>query len=165
MIGLPETVEKHLLFIGRKDAGKSRLIRNFIAEEIAQSGYSLFEAKKVVKLHPYGLNVIIDCEDIETLLTPSNEITSYAENRIASTDFIIVIIDGRCKLTESERGTLSYLNEYKTPFLVAVNKIEFGVNEDLLKDLKSLNVTHFEISCGENVGIDALKARMIRMLP
>ncbi|HVO75399.1 MAG TPA: hypothetical protein VMT35_15325, partial [Ignavibacteriaceae bacterium] len=50
-------------------------------------------------------------------------------------------------------------------FLVAVNKIEFGVNPALLDELKILKVTHFEISCAENVGIDLLKSKITRLLP
>jgi len=46
-----------------------------------------------------------------------------------------------------------------------VNKIEFGVNPVLLKELKELRLTHFEVSCKEKAGLDELKRRMIRMLP
>jgi [FeFe] hydrogenase H-cluster maturation GTPase HydF len=48
---------------------------------------------------------------------------------------------------------------------VVVNKIEFGVNPVLLKELKELRLTHFEVSCKEKAGLDELKRRIIRMLP
>jgi len=57
------------------------------------------------------------------------------------------------------------LKKLLIPYLVAVNKIEYGVNPILLSELKSLNAMHFEISCKENVGIDGLKLKMIRMMP
>ncbi|MBT8386841.1 MAG: [FeFe] hydrogenase H-cluster maturation GTPase HydF, partial [Ignavibacteria bacterium] len=46
-----------------------------------------------------------------------------------------------------------------------VNKIEFGVNPELLRDLKNINVTHFEVSCKEQIGFETLKVEIICALP
>ena len=49
--------------------------------------------------------------------------------------------------------------------MIVVNKIEFGVNTELLVELKDLRIIHFEVSCKEKAGIEELKRKIIRQLP
>ncbi|MGE5437447.1 MAG: [FeFe] hydrogenase H-cluster maturation GTPase HydF, partial [Syntrophothermus sp.] len=50
-------------------------------------------------------------------------------------------------------------------YILAVNKIELGVNPLLLEDIKDFNTVHYEISVKEKVGIDELRTKIIRALP
>lgn len=68
-------------------------------------------------------------------------------------------------MSKEELELIDYLNKINLSFIIAVNKIEFGVNTLLLTEIKEMRLTHFEISCKENAGIDDLKLKIIRMLP
>ncbi len=68
-------------------------------------------------------------------------------------------------MQSKELELFAYLDKLQINYIVAVNKIEFGVNPELLDELKELRIVHFEVSCKEKAGIDELKRKMIRLLP
>ena len=78
---------------------------------------------------------------------------------------LLVVLDARETLQSKELELFAYLDKLQINYIVAVNKIEFGVNSFLLEELKELRMTHFEVSCKEKAGIEELKRRMIRLLP
>ena len=166
MISQVQTDKKHITFIGRKKVGKSKLANAFIGQDSriisSISDTASSPIKQTSKLFPYGVDIYIDAYDIEDICCDEkNEKFGILQN----SDFVIVVLDGRDTLTYNEIQLFKYLEKTSIPHLVAVNKIEFGVNESLLVELKALKVVHFEISCTENVGIDSLKLKLIRMLP
>lgn len=164
-----DTTEKHVLFIGRKNVGKEKLATALIGDDpnviskISDPSDSFLP--KSSKLFPYNLEVHIDAVDIEDLFDQEHDDIIKDTEFINDADFIIVLLDGREHLSLQEIELFLCLKKKPNPYLVAVNKIEFGVNPILLLELKSFNAMHFEISCKENVGIDDLKLKMIRMMP
>ncbi len=169
MISQTQTDKKHITFIGRKKVGKSKLANAFIGED---SGiFSAFTDKssgpiqQSSRLFPYGLEVYIDAIDIEELYSCGNGSLDSEFHVLKESDFIIVVLEGKSILTLEETELFMYLKKNAIPYLVAVNKIENGVNEDLIEELRSFKAMHFEISCTEKVGIDSLKLKLIRLLP
>lgn len=157
------TTVKHIVFAGKKKAGKAALISQF-------SGHTTISPEAEVnfphsiKLQPYNLDVVLDSIDIEDLYEFKDEENIRQIKSFASADFLIIVLDGTERISEDEKQLIILLRNLAVPHLAAVNKIEYGVNPDLLTELKSLRLIHFEISCKENVGIEALKTKMIRML-
>ena len=84
---------------------------------------------------------------------------------LSSSDFALVVADAREILQSKELELFAYLDKLQINYIVALNKIEFGVNPELLEELKELRITHFEVSCKEKAGIEDLKRKMIRLLP
>ncbi|QQS36463.1 MAG: 50S ribosome-binding GTPase [Ignavibacteriales bacterium] len=156
---------KRLVFVGRKKAGKAALIKQFSGQ--ADSDLINGEAKLpgVIRLDPYDIDVILDSIDIEDLYEFKDEENIRQIKSLAASDFLIIVLDGTERITEEEKQLINLLRKLSIPHLAAVNKIEYGVNSELLTEIKSLRLVHFEISCKENVGIEALKAKLIRMLP
>lgn len=168
MIKAGEADKLHIAILGRKNVGKSLLINRIVSQELFVvndiPGTNTNPISKAVELLPYGPVVIIDTAGID-----DDEFDKKRLNRtikaISSADFAILVLDARDQLDKNETDLITHLQKLKTPFLVAVNKIEFGINANLLIELEALEVTHFEVSCKESAGIENFKKKLIHLLP
>jgi predicted GTPase len=154
----------HISVIGRANVGKSRLID------------CIFNQQKVKKETTFQTNTESDIESVKML---SNSALALINNVIiddstdlglfkktlSKSDFFIVVLDAREELYKSETELIAHFQKNHIPFLVAVNKIEFGTNPHLLSELDALEVTYFELSCKENAGIESFRNKLIHMLP
>ncbi|MHB1687484.1 MAG: [FeFe] hydrogenase H-cluster maturation GTPase HydF [Ignavibacteriaceae bacterium] len=169
MNSIPNSERRHIAFVGRRNVGKSSLVNAFIGQDLCivseVAGTTTDPVKKAMELLPYGPIVLVDTAGIDDAGELGEKRISKTIKAISSADFAIVVLDAREKLSPKEWELVSYLNKISIPFVIAVNKIEYGVNPLLLSEIKWLNATHFEVSCAENVGVDVLKRRVVRMLP
>jgi [FeFe] hydrogenase H-cluster maturation GTPase HydF len=169
MNNVPNSERAHIAFVGKRNAGKSSLVNLFLGQELCivsdVAGTTTDPVKKAMELLPYGPIVLVDTAGIDDAGELGEKRISKTVKAIASADFVIVVVDARERISHRELELIQYLNKVSTPFVIAVNKIEFGVNPLLLAEIKMLKATHFEISCAENVGIDTLKSKVIRLLP
>ena len=169
MNSMPKSERKHIVLIGRKNVGKSSLMNALLGQNMCivseTPGTTLDPVKKSVELPPYGSVVLVDTAGIEDIGELGERRLNKTLKALAAADFAVIVLDGRERLSREEKELFLHLNKISLSFLVAVNKIEFGVNPALLDELKILKVTHFEISCAENVGIDLLKSKITRLLP
>ncbi len=160
---------KHIAVIGRRNVGKSSLVNAFLGQDLCivseVAGTTTDPVHKAMELLPYGPIVLVDTAGIDDEGELGEKRVSKTIKLIASADFAIVVLDARERISPKEWELFNYLAKINLPFIIAVNKIEFGVNPVLLTEMKFLKATHFEISCAENVGIDVLKSKVIRMLP
>lgn len=161
--------KKHIAVIGRRNVGKSSLVNALLGQDLCivseVAGTTTDPVYKSMELLPYGPIVIIDTAGIDDEGELGEKRISKTIKTIASSDFAIVVLDASERISKKEWELFSYLTKISLPYIIALNKIEFGVNPILLTELKLLKATHFEISCAENVGIETLKLKMIRMLP
>lgn len=160
--------KKRIVFVGKRNVGKSSLINAFVGKELCTIDDRLTATREAIEipmeLPPYGSVVIVDT-------VPLNEIGDLRQNHLNKTisvlstaDFVVVVLDAREKLNQDDKNIFYQLKKLSVPCLAAVNKIEFGINSDLINGLRAINAIHFEVSCKEDVGIDALKARITRLL-
>jgi len=159
----------HIVIAGKRNVGKSFLINRIANQELTivngKPGTTTDSLSKPVELLPYGQVVIIDTAGIDEKLNfGENELNSTVK-AIIQADFAIIVLDARVALNSSETDLITFLRKIETPFLVAVNKIEYGLNPHLLTEIEALELTHFEISCKENAGIENFKKKLIHMLP
>ena len=169
MLNVPKSERKHIVITGRRNVGKSSLANAFLGQDLCivsdVAGTTTDPVKKSMELLPYGPIVIVDTAGIDDEGVLGEKRISKTTKEISAADFVIVVLDARERIAPKEWERLNFLNKASIQYLIAVNKIEYGVSPQLLSELKLLNVTHFEISCAENVGIEALKTKVIRMLP
>jgi [FeFe] hydrogenase H-cluster maturation GTPase HydF len=159
----------HIAVVGRRNVGKSSLINLItgqelsIVNEIART--TTEPIAKVVELMPYGPVVLVDTVGIDDEGDIGKEKINKTIKTISNADFVIVVLDARERLSEKEIVLFNYLNKICIPYIVVVNKIEFGINQNLLSDLKGLNGKHYEVSCKEKIGFESIKRNIIRRLP
>ena len=168
MIKAGEAEKLHIAIIGRKNVGKSLLTNRIVSQELFIvndiPGTTTEPVSQAVELLPYGPVVIIDTAGIDDDELGKKKINTTIK-AISSADFAVLVLDAREELDNSETELITHLQKIKTPFLVAVNKIEFGINAHLLTELEALEVTHFELSCKENAGIENFKKKLVHLLP
>lgn len=169
MNSVPKSERKHIVFIGKRNVGKSSLINAFTGQDLCivsdVAGTTTDPVKKAMELLPYGPIVLVDTAGIDDVGELGQKRINKTVKAITSADFAVVVLDARDRLLPEELELFNYLQKISLPFVIAINKIEYGVNPLLLSEIKWLGAIHFEISCVENVGIDVLKKKMIRMLP
>lgn len=160
--------KKRIVFIGKNNVGKSSLVNAFLGKELCVVDESQSFSSEVLEipmeLPPYGSVVIVDTIPIDESPEVKQNHISKTSDVLSAADFVIVVLDARDKLTQEIRSIFHQLKTSSVPFLAAVNKIEYGINSELINSLRALNITHFEISCKESVGIDSLKSKLTRLL-
>jgi len=161
--------ELAIAVIGRGKVGKSLLVERIISGKISINKVtenSIEEPLNLdVRLIPSGPNVNLRIASIEILTKNPKNNTHNCVKAISDSDFVLLVLDAREELDDNETYLIAQIRERKLPFLIAVNKIEFGTNPNLLTELDALDVVYFEISCQENAGLDSMKKKLIRMLP
>lgn len=152
-----------IAIIGRKNVGKSMLINSIANIEPSHRTTSELISRKV--------QPVSGSPEIVTDFAIIDEETDFDKNKenniievISTAALALLVLDARTELSQSEVRAITFLKKIKLPFLVAVNKIEFGVSPNLLIELEALEITHFEISCKESAGIESLKKKLIQML-
>lgn len=164
-----ESDKLHIAVFGRANVGKSLLINCIFNQgkfKIDHTPGTITESNgKPVALLPNDSAAIIDIIVIDDKADFNRETRAKAEVAISKAVFSIIVLDAREELYKSETELINFFQKTHTPFLVAVNKIEFGVNLHLLTELDALEVTYFELSCKENAGIENFRKKLIHMLP
>jgi len=159
----------HIVIAGRRNVGKSSLINRIVNQELTavneKPGMTSDSLSQAVELLPYGPVVIIDTTGIDDKDNFIDDEINDKKKTLLIADFAIIVLDARVTLNKSETDLITFLRKAETPFLVAVNKIEYGLNSNLLTEIKALEITHFEISCKENAGIENFKTKLIHRLP
>lgn len=165
----PNSTRPHIAIVGRRNVGKSLLVNSLLGQEISLvsdvAGTTINPLSKSFELAPYGPVIIVDTAGIDDNGELGQKKISETIKIISSSDFVVVVIDARDTLQSKELELIAYLDKIQVNYIVAVNKIEFGINPELLDELKDLRITHYEISCKEKAGIDELKRKITRLLP
>jgi len=154
----------HISFVGRANVGKSRLIDCIFNEGNTNSTKfqqveTESKTESVITLPNRELTIA------ETVIVDEKVELGLTNEAFSNSDFFILVLDAREELFNIETKLISYFQKERIPFLVAVNKIEYGTNPHLISELDALEVTYFEVSCKENAGIESFKKNLIHMLP
>jgi [FeFe] hydrogenase H-cluster maturation GTPase HydF len=159
----------HIAIVGKRNVGKSSLINCLTNQELSivseSPGTTTDPVSKAVEMFPFGPVVMVDTAGIDDEGELGKKRISKTIKSISKADFSIIVLDAREELDKSETELITFLQKIEVPFLAAVNKIEFGINPNLLIELEALEVTHFEVSCKENAGVDVFKKKLIHLLP
>ncbi len=161
--------KKQIVFVGRRNVGKSSLVNVFLGQNLTVvsdiPGTTTDPVRNPVELAPYGPALLIDTAGIDDYGELGSKRISKTIKAISGADFAVVVIDATKTLSTEEYELLNYLDKISVPFVIAANKIELGINPDLLNEIRLLNAVHYEISCKLGVGIEPLKRKVIRTLP
>jgi [FeFe] hydrogenase H-cluster maturation GTPase HydF len=159
----------HIAIVGKRNVGKSSLINSLTNQELSivseTPGTTTDPVSKAVEFLPYGPVVIVDTAGIDDVGELGTKRISRTIKTISTADFAIIVLDARDEIDVNETSLITHLRKIELPFIIAVNKIEFGINPNLLDELDALEVTYFEVSCKEIAGIDTLKRNLIHLLP
>jgi len=157
---------KRVVFIGRRNVGKSSLVNAFLGKEVCKVEGCKTNVREILEipfeLPPYGSVVVVDTLPLDVQEDGKQISIIETLSGFSSADFVVVVLDAREKFSAEDKSIFYQLKKSSISFLVAVNKIEYGINSELINGLRAMNITHFEISCKENVGIESLKSHLTR---
>lgn len=169
MSSVSNAERKHIVFIGRRNAGKSSLINKITGQELSIvsdiPGTTTDPVKKAMELLPFGPVVIVDTAGIDDEGELGEKRISKTVKSISSADFVVFVIDAKNSLTEIERDYLNYLDKLNVSFCIVLNKAELGINEKLLSEVKLKSDSIFNVSCLESTGINELKDALAKLIP
>jgi [FeFe] hydrogenase H-cluster maturation GTPase HydF len=166
---IPKGEKKHIVFAGKRNAGKSSLVNAILGQELSivseAPGTTTDPVKKTIELLPYGPVVLVDTAGIDDVGDLGEKRINKTLKALSTADFAVIVLEADKPFTPAEKKLFQYLEQFSLPYLIAVNKIEFGVSPILLSEIRKLGVKHYEVSCVENIGIDLLKYGIMRLLP
>ncbi len=155
-----------ITILGRKGVGKTSLLNLITKKDLSGASEKTANSiSKEVKLFPHGPIVTVYTFSIEDFEKSGGIRNCGTIKTLSKADIAVIVLDSREQLEKSETDLITCLQKIRLPFLIAVNKVEFGINSNLLTELLALDLTHFEISCKENVGIENLKTKLVHLLP
>ena len=160
---------KHIVFIGKRNVGKSSLINAFAGQEMSivseTAGTTTDPVRKAMELLPFGPVVLVDTAGIDDVGELGEKRISKTMKAISSADFVLFVMNSNGNLNEIERSYISNLTKNKIPFAFVLSKIDLGINENLKKELDTYNVPILETSAANEDGIHQLKERVIQLIP
>lgn len=160
---------KHIVFAGKRNAGKSSLVNAFLGQDLLivsdVPGTTTDPVKKAMELLPYGPVVLVDTAGIDDVGELGQKRIGKSTKAISEADFIIVVVDAQNELDNYDSDLILHIKKLDIPFAVVINKIDLGINQSLRDQLNSMAVRFFEVSGKNNTGIDELKRKITRLMP
>jgi len=166
---IPQSERKHIVFTGKRNAGKSSIVNAFIGQDLCivsdTPGTTTDPVKKAMELLPFGPIVLVDTAGIDDTGELGQKRIGKTTKAISSADFAIVVLDSLSSLSNEEKELIKRLERLSVPYLIAVNKIDLGLNEGLMEELKEITDRIITVSCKDNKGIRELKETVARLIP
>lgn len=165
----PQSERKHIIFIGKRNVGKSSLINAFSNQELSivsdTPGTTTDPVKKAMELLPFGPVVLVDTAGIDDVGELGKKRINKTTKALSSADFVIFVFDSQNELDDIENSYLKFLDDSKIPFICVLNKIDLGKpNLKLLQILKEQNHKVFNVSSSTNNNIFELKDYISELL-
>lgn len=160
---------KHIVFVGKRNAGKSSLVNKFTGQDLVivsdTPGTTTDPVKKSMELLPFGPVVLVDTAGIDDVGELGKKRIGKTLKALTDADFAIVVIDSQNELSNEERNLIKNLTKLEVPHVLVLNKAEKDINNNLLEEIKNLNQPYFKISCTEDIGIYQLKEKVAQLIP
>lgn len=166
---IPQSERKHIVFTGRRNAGKSSLVNAFIGQDLCIvsdiPGTTTDPVRKAMELLPFGPVVLVDTAGVDDTGELGKKRISKSVKAISSADFAIVVLDASKSLAPEEKDLIQRIEKLAIPFLIALNKTDLGINESLLQELGKYESVTAGVSCSDSKGITELKEKVMALFP
>lgn len=166
---IPQSERKHIIFAGRRNAGKSSLMNKFIGQDLSivssSPGTTTDPVKKSMELLPFGPVVLVDTAGIDDEGELGEKRISKTVKVISEGDFVIVVLDGQNDLSKFETELFDQLHQLEIPYHVVINKSDLGINYELVNSLKGLKLNYSTVSCVNGDSIHQLKEKVSKLVP
>lgn len=159
----------HIGFFGKRNSGKSSLMNAFTGQEVSivsdVAGTTTDLVSKPMEVHPLGACVLMDTAGFD-------DEGELGKNRVEKTRLaaqkadIAVIVCTDTELSE-ELAWYHFFEERHTPIAVVINKTDCITNIDELQEAvtAAFKQEPVLVSAQKREGINALKERLVRLLP
>ncbi len=154
----------HVVFLGRRNAGKSSLVNAVAAQKVSVvsdvKGTTTDPVKKSMEILPLGAVVLVDTPGMDDEGDLGELRVERAKKSLSDADIAVLVADASEGISAEEEKILDVLREKKIPFVVAFNK------SDLLAEKKSAcGENEIFVSAKTNENIDELKNLLGKFAP
>lgn len=155
----PSANRLHIGFFGRRNAGKSSLVNAVTGQNIALvsdiAGTTTDPVYKAMELLPLGPVMIIDTAGLDDEGELGQLRIKRTNNVLNKTDIAVLTVSASEGLTDFDRELLKKIQKKQIPYIVAYNKSDLGIGENVEITENSITVS---AKTGEN--INELKERI-----
>ncbi len=160
---------KHIVFIGKRNVGKSALINSFSGQEMSivseVAGTTTDPVKKAMELLPFGPVVLVDTAGIDDIGDLGKQRINKTIKSISAADFVLYVINSQNTIEAIDIEYINRLLNNKIPFAFVITKTDLPINTQLQKDLTAFGKPIFETSSVKKDGIHNLKEGVIKLIP
>lgn len=165
----PKGMRVHIGIFGKRNVGKSSILNALTKQDIAivsaTAGTTTDPVEKSMELLPLGPVLFVDTAGIDDTGALGQQRVDKTKKVIDRIDLAIIACDAR-GFDEFETLLIKEFELRKTPFVVAVNKIdEEEIPQTKLEEIKKHNTPMVFTSALKNTGIDDLKQAIIKSVP
>ncbi len=144
-----ETLEKglRLAVLGRPNAGKSSLVNALVGEQrliVSEVAGTTRDAVDVAVARKGKRYVFVDTAGVRKRTRITDGLERYSVGKALGSakraDVAVVVIDATGGVGVQDKRLISYLDKERTPFLIAVNKVDMVPQKDMLalrKDIQN----------------------------
>jgi [FeFe] hydrogenase H-cluster maturation GTPase HydF len=169
----PSSERLHIAFFGKRNAGKSSLVNAIAGQEVSivseVPGTTTDPVRKAIELPDLGPCLLIDTAGLDDAGKLGSLRVDASKKLLAEVDIAVVVCDATSNEYASEVLCARDLEASGKPFLVALNKCDALLSEELdaaRKDVgKAFGVEPIEISATSGTGIDKLLKALLDKVP
>ena len=155
----PKSERVHIVFFGKRNAGKSSLINAVCGQRVSivsdVLGTTADPVTKAMELDNLGAVMLVDTAGIDDAGTLGEMRVEKTIKMIYKTDVAVLVTDGA--LTSADKELILKFKEKNIPYIVAHNKCELNFQKKALSD------NEVYVSAKENINIDVLKSKLSEM--
>lgn len=157
----PSGERVHIVFFGRRNAGKSSLVNAVTGQELAvvsqTRGTTTDPVSKAMELLPVGPVVIIDTPGFDDEGALGELRVRKTRQVLNRTDVAVLVADSTEGLKECDRELIALFRQKEIPYLIAWNKC------DLLTEIPEESASEIYVSATERIHIEELKEKIARL--
>ncbi len=154
-----EAYRKHLIFLGRRNSGKSSLFNAFVGTDIAivsdHPGTTTDPVYKSMELAPIGPVMLVDTAGLDDEGYLGNLRTAKTNSVLYKADVVCLVVDK--KWTKFEDEIVEELKKREIPFVVAITKSDLGKNQELIDLVRSKKFVYSVVSKYDKKSIETLR--------
>ncbi len=155
----PESYRKHVIFLGKRNAGKSSLFNAFIGSEIAivsdYAGTTTDPVYKSMELSPIGPVVLIDTAGLDDEGYIGMLRASKTKNVLYKADVVCIVVDSNWSAFEDK--IVEELKKREIPFVVAFTKSDLSSKDKVMEFVRSKGYDCCAVSKFDKSSIDRLR--------
>ena len=168
----PNAERVHIGFFGMRNAGKSSLVNAVTGQGLSVvsdvKGTTTDPVQKAMELLPLGPVVIIDTPGIDDEGDLGELRVKKAREVLARTDIAVLVADATRELSDFDRQLISYFEEGKIPYIIALNKCDTAIHTgdgSLCGVSTQRTVPCVEVSALTGEGVNELKEKIAALAP
>uniref|UniRef100_I2Q2V0 GTPase Der n=1 Tax=Desulfovibrio sp. U5L TaxID=596152 RepID=I2Q2V0_9BACT len=134
-----------LAVLGRPNAGKSSLVNALLGEDrmiVSEVPGTTRDAVDVAVIRNGRRYVFVDTAGVRKRTRITDGVERYSVNKALGSakraDVAVVVVDATGGIGVQDKRLISYLDKERTPFLVAVNKVDLIAQQDMLTLKKNI---------------------------